>query len=326
MSASAGPLVSVVIPVRNGSGRLQHCLDSLLHQDLPREMYEIIVADGRSTDDTADIARKYGCIVVDNPRITVAGGRNAGMAVARGRFIAFTEDDIVLPPSWLSVGVRVLEDSAAGAVGGPTPIPPASPSFARAVDLIFRVAAGTGYSVQSGISGSLREVRDIPGGNAMYRKELLEAVGSVDERLITAEDVDLHFRLRAYGSKLVFSPDFLAWHHKRDAPSRFFRQIRRFSQGRVQAGRLHGEALRPLHWRAAVLPPAVLVVMALVSPIAAMLAVLAGAAVSVVIGLVSGIGVRASLWMPVVTGLFLLAWPTGFLQELFHPTRDATGK
>jgi cellulose synthase/poly-beta-1,6-N-acetylglucosamine synthase-like glycosyltransferase len=192
--------------------------------------------------------------------------------------------------------------------------------------VIFRAAAGSGYSVQSGKTGQIREVEDLPGGNTMYRRELLETVGPVDERLVTAEDVELHFRMRARGAKLCFSPDFLAWHHKRDAPGRFFRQIRRFAQGRVQAGRLHKGALRPLHWLVAVLPLPCMAVLAWISPALAMGVVAAGAAASILAAMVAGAGPRSSLWMPVVAALFLAAWPAGFFRELLRPTRDATGK
>ena len=56
------PFVTVVIPVKNGEGRLEHCLDSLALQDYPEDRYQVIVADGRSTDRTAEIARSRGAI------------------------------------------------------------------------------------------------------------------------------------------------------------------------------------------------------------------------------------------------------------------------
>lgn len=321
------PLVSVVLPVKNGSGKLEHCLESLRGQDVPSELYEVIVADGRSIDDTAEIARGYGCCVVDNPRETVAGGRNAGLSVARGRYIAFSEDDIVLPPHWLSEGIRVLSsDPRIAAVGGPTPIPASSSAFGKAVDLIFRAAARTGYSVQSGMNQGYREVDDIPGGNAMYRREYLGDGQVIDEGLLTAEDVDLHIRLREKGYVLVFSPAFLAWHHKRDNPRRFFKQIRRFAQGRVQVGRRHKKALRPLHWACAFAPVLSLTLSPLFSWQPVLAVVAAGVLALVAIGLVSRSGLSASLWLPIVSAIFLIAWPIGFFKELVYPTVDPTGK
>lgn len=324
---NTAPLVSIVLPVKNGSGKLQDCLESLRHQDVPPETYEVIVADGRSTDNTKEIARIYGCRVVDNPRETVAGGRNAGLAVARGRYIAFSEDDIVLPPNWLSEGIRVLSsDTRIAAVGGPTPIPACASAFAKAVDLIFRAAARSGYSVQSGFHQGYREVDDIPGGNAMYRREYLGDGQVLDELLLTAEDVDLHMRLREKGHVLVFSPAFLAWHHKRDAPKRFFTQIRRFAQGRVQLWRRHKKALRPLHWACALVPVLFLTLSPLISWQVIFAIAIATVVGLVAVGLVGRSGLSASLWLPLACAIFLVAWPIGFFREFIFPTTDATGK
>lgn len=289
-------------------------------------MYEIIVADGCSTDDTVEIAQKYGCQVLNNPRQTVAGGRNVGIAAARGEYIAFTEDDIILPRNWISEGVHVLSDSSVAAVGGPTPIPASSAPFAKAVDLIFRAATISGYSVQSGVSGGERKVNDIPGGNAMYRKAAFGKGPPVDEGLITGEDVDLHFRLRGQGHTLIYRPSFLAWHHKRDTPGRFFNQIRRFAKGRIQVSRRHKGALGPMH-RVTAIAPAFIIAFLVLSPLYLMIyAVAFGLLACVAIGLGSRLGIRASLWLPIAIGIFISAWSAGFLAELFYPTSDATGK
>jgi hypothetical protein len=43
-------------------------------------------------------------------------------------------------------------------------------------------------------------------------------------------------------------------------------------------------------------------------------------------GLVARIGMRASLWLPIASAIFLVAWPIGFFKELLFPLHDATGK
>ncbi len=53
-------MVSFVIPTLNSAATLGECLDSILAQDVPRGEYEIVIADGGSTDATLDIARSKG--------------------------------------------------------------------------------------------------------------------------------------------------------------------------------------------------------------------------------------------------------------------------
>ena len=102
------PLVSVCIPVKNGEGRLEHCLRSLRALDYPQDKVEIIIADGLSTDRTAEIARSFGAIVLENANQTVASGRNIAFGAATGEYIASTDDDCVVPKNWLKTAVRTL--------------------------------------------------------------------------------------------------------------------------------------------------------------------------------------------------------------------------
>lgn len=325
-AASDCPFVSVVLPVKNGAGRLETCLESLNRQTYPKDRFEIIVADGRSTDATAAIAKTFGCIVVDNPRQTVAGGRNAGVGASKGELIAFSEDDMVLPPTWLAEGVAALVNSSAIAVGGPTPIPYSSSPFSKAVDFIFKLATLSGYSVQSGLVRAKCDITDIPGGNSIYRREAFTQYGPVDEALVTGEDVDFHLRIRANGLQLAFSSSFLAYHHKRDSPPRFFNQIRRFAQGRVQLGRRHHAALRLLHWVCAIAFPIVVLAAFFWEFELLLISATLFALLSSAVGLVGKLPVRAAAWLPMAVGIFLSGWSFGFIKEFIMPTRDATGR
>jgi glycosyltransferase involved in cell wall biosynthesis len=106
---SNGLLISVVIPTRNRSRLLQETIESLWNQTLEPASWEIIVADNCSTDDTAQcverLRRRSPCGMhycrLDRDR-GPAGARNAGAALARGRFILFLDSDVFLAPDWLS--------------------------------------------------------------------------------------------------------------------------------------------------------------------------------------------------------------------------------
>ncbi|MFM7151110.1 MAG: glycosyltransferase, partial [Gemmataceae bacterium] len=76
-----GPVVSVVVPVRNEEAFIEKTLLQLLSQDFPANGYEIIVADGRSTDTTREVVarlaeRHSNLILVDNPGLWSSRGRN----------------------------------------------------------------------------------------------------------------------------------------------------------------------------------------------------------------------------------------------------------
>jgi len=93
------PLVSVVMPVKNGARFVRAALDSIIAQAYTP--LEIIVVDGASTDASAEIAREYSAARVINQTDTdngIAGGFNAGIQGAQGELIAFlSSDDLWLP-------------------------------------------------------------------------------------------------------------------------------------------------------------------------------------------------------------------------------------
>ena len=101
-------LISVIIPVKNGSNYLREALESLQAQGYPA--LRIIVVDDGSTDDTAAISSSYGCKVLSH---TVCKGqvaaKNTGLAAAEGDYVIFMDHDDVMRPGALKVLCDSLE-------------------------------------------------------------------------------------------------------------------------------------------------------------------------------------------------------------------------
>ena len=113
-SPSPDPLVSVIVPAFNAADYLGAALESLRAQTV-RDL-EIIVIDDGSSDDTAAVARRFAS---EDPRIRVishakpsgrpARARNAGLRVARGKYIALLDADDTCIPTRMEKGVRAME-------------------------------------------------------------------------------------------------------------------------------------------------------------------------------------------------------------------------
>lgn len=100
-------MISVVVCTYNRSELLSHCLRSLAEQTLSKQLYEIIVADNNSNDDTRliaeEFARKESNIRICHEEKRGANhARNTGVGLARGEYVAFIDDDAVAYPDWLS--------------------------------------------------------------------------------------------------------------------------------------------------------------------------------------------------------------------------------
>jgi GT2 family glycosyltransferase len=308
------PFVSIVIPVKNGAGRLECCLDSLARQRYPRESVEVIVVDGRSTDATRAVAESRGARVVDNPRELVAAGRNVGFRHARGEIVAFTDDDCTFPEDWLERATIHFQDPCVAGLGGPTRMPADESHFGKAVSFLFEIGVRAASSVHAEKVEVKRIVSDLPGCNMFYRHSALEQVMPVIETLVTAEDVELGFRLRKAGFRLFTVPDVSVLHHKRPTPRRFFRQMYRFAIGRLQVGRRHVGALRPAHVVAGMAIPAsvLLLPLALIG-----LPVLALSLFVMALAQTGAAAVAIRVPVVVIGGVF--AWSAGFMRELLCP-------
>ena len=122
MDAEKKPLISLVVPVYNGSGTLKRCLDSVLSQ--AGVGFEVIIVNDGSTDTTAEILDEFRAC---DPRIRplhhshagIVPALNAGMGLARGQFIARMDADDVCCPDRLRLQSEYLfQHPGAGLVGG----------------------------------------------------------------------------------------------------------------------------------------------------------------------------------------------------------------
>jgi len=98
------PLFTVLIVNYNGSRHLAPCLSSLEQQTFPRYRFEVVMVDNASRDDSCELVRREfpWVRVVRNPvNEGFAGGNNAGLPHARGRYLALLNNDTLADPFWL---------------------------------------------------------------------------------------------------------------------------------------------------------------------------------------------------------------------------------
>lgn len=220
--------VSVIVPTHNGEATLPALLESLRRLDYPAEALEVIVVDNRSTDASpAIVARFPEARLVRQPRPGAYAARNAGLAVARGQILAFTDDDCQVDRAWVRQAVACFADPAVGVVAG---------------RILPRGAQG-------GVERYLADKREhdpgrtfkpdhppwAAGGNAFYRRAVFDQLGPFDADMISGGDVEMSWRaqLRA-GWKLVLCPSAIVWHNHASTLADLFRQQKRYGMGRVQ--------------------------------------------------------------------------------------------
>jgi len=103
------PRVSFIMPTLNVEALLDNVLSSITRQTYPRERYEIILADARSTDRTREIAKKYGATVLDDDGKNMEEGKRLALCHASGDYIVFLDaDNEITHPDFVELAVRAL--------------------------------------------------------------------------------------------------------------------------------------------------------------------------------------------------------------------------
>jgi len=299
---SGAPTVSVVIPCRNEADHIERCLRSLLSQNSPPGGFEVIVADGMSTDGTRRILRELAdenasVRLVDNTGLIVSTGLNRAIAAAKGEIVIRADAHTEYAPDYIARCVATLRDTGADNVGGPW------------------VAAPRGY-VASAIAAAFHSKFGSGGGRAhdpqyegpvdtvylgCWRRATLEQIGGFDEELVRNQDDELNLRLTRRGRTVWQSPTIKSWYHPRGSFRQLARQYAQYGYWKVRVIQKHR---LPASWRHVV--PAIFVSTMLAFTSASPFSRVAATAAALVGGLYVGCTVAASAMVAARSGIRLL--------------------
>lgn len=188
-----GPLVSVVVPVYNGERFLRAALESVFAQDY--QPFEVIVVDDGSQDGSAHIAQSFaGIRYLRQDNQGPAAARNAGIAVAKGEFVAFHDADDLMAPNKLSRQVDFLLAH-----------PQVDCVLAR-YEVFFEPGIDQRGWLERYPSRDGERVHPVSG---LIRRSVLQRVGGFDPTYRLAEGMDLLFRMRAAEVEIAVLPEIL---------------------------------------------------------------------------------------------------------------------
>jgi cellulose synthase/poly-beta-1,6-N-acetylglucosamine synthase-like glycosyltransferase len=326
------PFVSIIIPVKNEELLIANCLKSLRELNYPKDRYEIIISDGLSTDNTVKIAQNYGAKIVSNIGQTVAPGRNIGFEASRGEIIAFSDADCVMDKNWLANAIKYFNDESVAGAGGPNLAPANESAFGKAVRFLFLFGSMMSGSVYVSDSQVIKRAISLPGCNAIYKRKALEKVMPTDETLLTCDDVEMNYQLIKQGYKLLYTHDVIVWHYRRDNPKKFWRQIYRYSIGRLQLGKMRKDGINLIHITfGSSIPLFILLIIFsyVLNPIYPLFII--GAAL-IILTIFAGLNfyqeksLKVALNAFLAMAIFILAWSAGFIRELLFPIKKVAGK
>ncbi|MEN6444553.1 MAG: glycosyltransferase [Candidatus Cloacimonas sp.] len=207
--------VSVVITARNEAENLRELLLRLLNQDYPNELFEVILADDDSEDDTEQVANHFIESGLNLRYLKIIGRENAispkkkamqeAVDTANGELIITTDADCIVPITWISSMVSLFTDDVSMVAGySRTYLPDwKKASFVQKYEhldfaLTYMVLGG-GYTINKSWA--------CIGQNLAYRKSAFYDVGGFSKikHLLSGDDVNLLQLMRNKGHKIIFN-------------------------------------------------------------------------------------------------------------------------
>jgi len=221
--------VSIILPCRNEATFIAVCLDSIVATAWPHDQLELLVVDGRSSDETPRIVAEYAARhpwirLVDNPRRTVPEALNMGLRAATGQVLVRMDAHGIYPPEYVPRLVKALHESGADNVGGVVVTMPASRTpMAEAVAIALAHPFGVGNSYFRIGTSQPRWVDTVPYG--CWRREVFDRLGPFDPELVRDQDEEFNYRIIGHGGRVLLVPSVVSYYYARESPRKAARML-----------------------------------------------------------------------------------------------------
>ncbi|NDW14906.1 glycosyltransferase [Alteromonas genovensis] len=211
------PSISIIVPVYNDLNRVGQCIDKLITLSHPTSDYEVIIVDNCSSDGTYDyLSSRLKKVTLPTMQLIKCAkpgsyaARNAGLKVARGDFIAFTDSDCLVSTNWLSsLSAKWAEHRGDTIIAGKVAFFSANDKLTEQSALDFE----NNFSMkqdENAVKGKCITA------NFFCSKALLDKFTGFNEKLKSGGDVEFSQRVVRAGGGVVYCEDAEVLHPSRN--------------------------------------------------------------------------------------------------------------
>lgn len=225
--------ICAIVPAKGSAENIDKCIESILNTGYP--YLDIIVVDDGLTDCAIERLTRL------RNRIRILKSNSGGPSYARNlaagetdaEFLAFTDSDCIVEKNWIDEllrGFREFPETAA--CGGSQRIPADASLYEKSVFLFMKKTGFLTDYVREG-KDEIREVFHNASCSVLYKRDVFLESGGFLRDVWPGEDVELDYRLKRKGYKLVFNPKAIVYHYRPKHLNSFCRMMHRygFAQG-----------------------------------------------------------------------------------------------
>ena len=220
--------LSIIISTYNNAASLVRTLDSVVKQDADKKLWECVVVNNNSTDDTAErvatFAKQHSEVnirLVDEPKQGLSHARNRGIVESKGQFLAFIDDDETINEGFVSAYIDLFRNHGAFVGSGALKVcyDSARPKW---MSYYTEKMIANPLDLGNEIITITRTITPT-GGNMAFNREVFNLYGNFDtalgrkgDELFGGEENDLFDRIRDLGERVFYTPHAVAYHHIAD--------------------------------------------------------------------------------------------------------------
>ncbi|KYG30881.1 glycosyltransferase family 2 protein [Alkalihalobacillus trypoxylicola] len=213
---------TILVVTKNEEAYIGRLLETLINQDFSKDLYEIIIVDGCSSDATIDIVNnyleKYPSLIkiLNNPKQTLPPGWNKGIKEALGQYILRIDGHTEVKENFLQSYYQAIKKEPNATCVGGIVVSKGNGFQGEVNEYVFSHPFGVGRSMfrilQNAWEGYTTTVP-----YAAYKKEVFEEVGLFNESLKRNEDIEFHQRVKKMGGSFFLTTSIQSTYYVRDS-------------------------------------------------------------------------------------------------------------
>ena len=222
---------SIIIPVKEINDYIKESIPIILNMDY--ENYEIIILPNEKPSNIPDYLKDKKIRIIPSGKVSPAIKRDMGAKEAKGKYLAFIDDDAYPEKNWLKTADSIFKEEKVEIIGGPAITPKNNTLFQKASGLFFETLFGGG-----GMDYRYKPVKksfcvdDYPTVNLITSKKAFFDVNGFDNEFWPGEDTKFCLDLTKKGYKIIYSPKLIVYHHRRKSIISHLKQVGNYGQHR----------------------------------------------------------------------------------------------
>ncbi len=239
---------SVITPVLQWNEMVEQMIENTVEAGKGKDI-EIVLIPDAPIEVPERFREKVKVVAVG--RKTPAEKRNVGVRESSGEIIAFIDDDAYPEKNWFDVAEKCFdEDEKIGAVGGPNLTPPDATEMEKISGFVYGSPLGGGGTRFRYVKGRKRMlIDDFPTCNLFVRRSAFEDVGGFNLDYWPGEDTFFCNELVKSDWKILYEPELIIYHHRREAVVPHLKQVWRYATTRgFFARKFGGNSIKPTYF------------------------------------------------------------------------------